>query len=337
MQVAILLTDRCIGSGIHGIVDALIATNYTLVKSGYKPLFEWDTVSIDGRAIMPTNGIKIQPGYSLGDYVKLDTRTDVWILPPVFHSSTDYSKVEQAIAEAVPIIPVIQQHYDRGGLLISICSGSFLLAKAGLINNLPALMHCICEHHFRRMFPKLKIDTHSAIADYGNIISANGGSSVYEHLVMHLVERFVGHQTAVATAKLLMMYLNAPPPQPFRTNVETTDHADELVLRAQRHIEKHSNQDIDFNRLSNMLNISDRQLNRRFANSLRCSPLRYLQTIRINRACNLLELTKLPSSKIVYEVGYKDESSFRRLFKKQMEMTMETYRQQFGSREQLIN
>jgi hypothetical protein len=50
MQIAILLTDRCIGSGIHGIVDALIATNYTLVKSGYKPLFEWDTVSIDGRA-----------------------------------------------------------------------------------------------------------------------------------------------------------------------------------------------------------------------------------------------------------------------------------------------
>jgi transcriptional regulator GlxA family with amidase domain len=71
--------------------------------------------------------------------------------------------------------------------------------------------------------------------------------------------------------------------------------------------------------------------------SLQCSPLQYLQTIRINRACNLLELTRLPSSKIVYEVGYKDESSFRRLFKKQVEMTMESYRQKFGSREQLIN
>ena len=40
---------------------------------------------------------------------------------------------------------------------------------------------------------------------------------------------------------------------------------------------------------------------------------------------------------ILCEMGYKDESSFRRLFKNQMEMTMETYRQQFGSREQLIN
>jgi len=269
--------------------------------------------------------------------MKLDTRPDVWIFPSVFHSSTAFGKVEQAIAEADPIIPVIHQHYDRGGLLISICSGSFLLAKAGLMNNLPALMHWKSEHHFRRMFPKLKIDTHNTIADYGNIISVIGGSSAYEHLVMHLVERFVGHRTAVDTAKLLMMHLNAPPPQPFRTNIETTDHGDELVLRAQRHIEKHSGQDVDFNRLSSILNISERQLNRRFAKSLHCSPLQYLRTIRINRACNFLELTLIPSSKIVYEVGYKDESSFRRLFKKQMEMTMETYRQQFGNREQLIN
>ncbi len=336
MRVSILLMDRCIGSGIHSIVDSLIATNYTLVKSDHKPLFEWDTVSIDGKAIVPINGLKIQPDYSLGDYLKLDTRPDVWVFPSVFHSSTNFSKVEQAIAEAAPIIPVIQQHYDRGGLLISICSGSFLLAKAGLMNNLPALMHWKSEHHFRRMFPKLKIDTHNAIADYGNIISSMGGNSSYERLVMYLVERFAGHRTAVDTAKLLMMHLNAPSPQPFRTNVETTDHDDELVLRAQRHIEKHSNQDIDFNGLSGMLNISDRQLNRRFAKSLRCSPLQYLQTIRINRACNLLELTRLPSSKIVYEVGYKDESSFRRLFKRQMEMTMEAYRRQFGSREQLF-
>jgi transcriptional regulator GlxA family with amidase domain len=337
MRIAIFLMNRCIGSGIHSLIDTLIATNYTLVKSDQDPVFEWDTVSIDGKAIMPTNGLKIQPDYSLEDYMKLETRPDVWIFPSVFHSSTRFSKVVQAISDAGPVIPVIQQHYDRGGLLISICSGSFLLAKAELLNNLPALMHWKSEPHFRRMFPGLKIDTHNAIADYGNIICSIGGSTAYEHLVMYLVERFVGHRTAVDTAKLLMMHLNPPPPQPFRTNVETADHADELVLRAQRYIEKHSNQDVDFNGLSNMLNISDRQLHRRFAKSLHCSPLQYLQTIRINRACNLLELTRLPSSKIVYEVGYKDESSFRRLFKKQMEMTMETYRQQFGSREKLIN
>ncbi|MDH5352939.1 MAG: helix-turn-helix domain-containing protein [Gammaproteobacteria bacterium] len=331
MRIAILLMNRCIGSGIHSIVDSLIATNYTLIKSDLKPLFEWDTVSIDGKAIMPTNGLTIHPDYSLAEYMALNTSADAWVFPSVFHSSTGYEKVETAMSEAAPIIPVIQQHYDCGGLLISICSGSFLLAKAGLMNNLPALMHWKSEHHFRRMFPGLKIDTHNAIADYGNIISVIGGGMAYEHLVMHLVERFAGHRTAVDTAKLLMMHLNAPSPQSFRTNVETTDHADELVLRAQRHIEKHSHEDINFSQLSSRLSISDRQLNRRFSKSLQCTPLQYLQTIRINRACNLLELTQLPSSKIVYQIGYKDESSFRRLFKKQMKMTMEAHRRQFGT------
>ena len=330
MRIAILLANRCIGSGIHSIIDALMATNYTLVKSNQKPMFDWDTVSIDGEAVMPTNGLSILPDYSLSDYQQLDGQPDIWIFPAVFHSSSEFSKVEKAVDSATPVIPVIQQHYERGGVLISICSGSFLLAQAGLMDNRPALMHWKSEAHFRRMFPKVKIDTHNAIADYGNIISVIGGGMAYEHLVMHLVERFAGHRTAVDTAKLLMMHLNAPTPQRFRTNLDNTDHADELVLRAQRHIEQHSHEEVDFAELSKNLNISDRQLTRRFSKSLDCSPLQYLQTMRINRACKLLELTQIPSTKIVYEVGYKDESSFRRLFKKQMAMTMESYRQQFG-------
>lgn len=334
MRIAVLLTNRCIGSNIHSILDSLIATNYTLVKSGQKPLFEWDTVSIDGNAIMPTNGLSIQPDYSLTDYLKCVNQPDAWLFPSVFHSSSSTDKAEQSLRNAEPILPIIQQHYDRGGLLISICSGSFLLAKAGLMDNRPALMHWKSEQQYRHLFPGLKIDTHNTIADYGNIISVIGGSMACEHLVMHLVERFAGHQTAINTAKLLMMNLNAPSPQPFRTNIETTHHGDELVLRAQRHIEKHSHEEINFNTLSGLLSISDRQLSRRFSRSLQCSPLQYLQTVRVNRACNLLELTQLPSTKIVYEVGYKDESSFRRLFKKQIYMTMETYRKQFGSEQQ---
>jgi len=324
--------NRCFGSGIHSILDTLIATNYTLVKSGHKPLFVWDTVSIDGESVTPTNGLVIKPDYSLDDYLNIDSLPDAWIIPSVFESLTAFEKVERFLDTAEPIIPVIKQHNDRGGLLISICSGSFLLAQAGLMNNLPALMHWKTEYFYRQLFPDLKIDTHNAVADYGNIISVIGGSMSCELMVLHLVERFAGHRTAVDTAKLLMMHLNAPSTKAFRTDVETTNHTDDVVLRAQRYIEKHSHEEINVSSLSNKFNISDRQLSRRFVNSVHCSPLQYIQTIRIHRACKLLELTQLPSTKIVYEVGYKDESSFRRLFKKQMHMTMESYRQQYGNR-----
>lgn len=330
MRAAIFLTDWCIGSGIHGIIDSLIAANYTLMKSGHQALFSWDTVSIDGNEVMPTNGLKIQPDFSLESYSEQQAKPDVWIFPAVFQSSSGHARVEKSLDDAMPLMPLIREHHQQGGMLISICSGCFLLAAAGLMDNRPALMHWKSEAHFRRLFPTLKIDTSHAVADYGNIVCAIGGGMAYEYLVMHLVERFAGHQVAVDTAKLLMMHLNAPSPLPFRTNIETTSHSDELVQRAQRHLEQHANDTIDIAALCQHFNISDRQLNRRFNQALDCSPLQYLQRVRVNRACGLLELTQLPSNKIVYEVGYQDESSFRRLFKKQTAMTMENYRQQFG-------
>lgn len=331
MRTALFLADNCIGSSIHGIVDSLIASNYTLIKSGLTPMFLWDTISIDGGIITPTNGLKIQPDFSLKQYIEQEMNPDVWIFPPVFQSSSGYHRVEQALQNAKSIIPVIQQHYQQGRMIVSICSGSFLLAKAGLMTDRPALMHWKSEPHFRRMFPQLKIDTQNAIADYGNIISAIGGGMAYEHLVMYLVERFAGHRVAVDTAKLLMMNLNAPSQQAYRSNLETREHQDKLVLRAQSIIEQNSSEEINLNALAQQMSISERQLHRRFNRALDCSPLQYLQKMRINRACKLLELTQLPSSKIVYQVGYQDESSFRRLFKKQINMTMENYRQQFGS------
>ena len=330
MKAALFLMDKCIGSSIHGILDALIASNYTLIKSGLEPMFEWDTISIDGNYVTPINGLKIQPDYSLEQYLKLDADPDLWIFPPVFQSFSNYKKVELAMLSTQPMVPVIQQHNESGGLLLSICSGSFLLAQAGVMEHRPALMRFNSEHHFKRMFPKLPCDTSKTIADYGNIICANGGGLSHEHLVMYLVERFAGHRIAVDTAKLLMINLNVTSPMAFRSTEEAPKHKDELVHRAQNFIERNCTEDINLTSLSEFLNIGDRQLKRRFSKALNCSPLQFLQRTRINRACNFLEVTQLPSSKIVYQVGYRDESSFRRLFKKQMDMTMENYRQQFG-------
>jgi transcriptional regulator GlxA family with amidase domain len=331
MRTAIFLMNSCIGSSIHGILDSLIAANYTLVKSGQDPLFEWDTLSIDGQPVKSINGLYIQPDYDLITYQQLVPDVDTWILPPFFNSATNYHKIVSAIEAAAELIPVLQNHYEKGGLILSICSGSFLLARAGLMENRAASMHWQLEPHFHRMFPSLKINTQQAISDTGNVICATGGALAHEHLIMYMVDRYAGHRVAVDTAKLLMMDLKAPSPLPYRTDAETKPHEDKLVHRAQSNIENNYNEEINISQLASKLNISERQLNRRFTRAINCSPNQYLQRIRLKRACNLLESTQLPSSKIVYEVGYRDESSFRRLFKKEMAITMEHYRRQFSS------
>ncbi len=330
MRIAIFLMERCFGSAIHGIIDALIASNYSMVKSGLPPLFEWDTVALTDAAVTPTNGLKIQPDYSLAQYQQSAMQPDAWVFPAVFHSTSDLARAQKAMQSLKPMVPVVQQHHAGGGLLISICSGSFLLAEAGLLDHRPALMHWKSEPLFQRMYPRLKIDTEKTVADYGNIICAIGGGTAYDYLVLHLVERYGGRQAAVDTAKLLMINLNPPSPGPFRDTLQNHSHPDKLVLRAQRLIEQQSSDEIAFNELAEKMHISERQLNRRFNQALQCSPLQYLQKVRIRHACNLLEASELPSSRIVYEIGYQDESSFRRLFKKHLGTTMEQYRRQFG-------
>ena len=331
MKIAIYIADNCFGAGIHGVIDALVTANYVLKKSGADPLFQWNTVSLQGAPVVPTNGLTIQADYSLNDYLLQPVKPDIWVIPAVYHSVTKFEKIKLVLAESQPMIKVLKDHYEEQKLLVSICSGAFLLAEAGILHNRPALMHWRSEPVFRRLYPSHPVETQQSIVDYGNLICAVGGNVAYQYLAMHLIKRFAGQQVAINTAKLLMMDLNPPNASPYRDfSYQHYEHKDDLVRRAQNFIEQHSHQDINLTDMASTLGISDRQFKRRFNQTLNCSPLQYLQKIRISQACSLLEATQLPSSKIVYQIGYKDESSFRRLFKKQMDMTMETYRKQFG-------
>lgn len=330
MRFAIFLTDRCFGAGIHSTVDAMIASNYALHKSGLDHLFEWDLVGLSKDPVTPTNGLQIPPDYDLETYLTLDRKPDVWLFPAVFHSFSDVSKAKRVVESLQPMIPVARQHHDQGGLLISICSGAFILAEAGLLDNRPALMHWKTEPLFQRMYPKITIDTHKTVADYGNIICTIGGGMAYDYLVLHLVRRFAGHHTAVDAAKLMMINLNPPSPSLFRGSEVGQPQKDKLVTRVSNYLDNNSHKEIVFSELAAEFNLSERQLSRRFNSILNCSPHQYLQRTRIQHACHLLEATNLASSKIVYQVGYQDESSFRRLFKKHLGATMEQYRRQFG-------
>ncbi|MDO6686784.1 MULTISPECIES: GlxA family transcriptional regulator [unclassified Agarivorans] len=330
MKAAILLMDNCFGTGINGILDALIAANYSLIKSGAQPLFEWELVSLDGNSVRPTNGLRIDADCDLASFVARGDKPDIWIIPGIYQSASNFGKVQAAMQKSEVMVPVLQQHMAEDKMIVCMCTGAFLLAQANLLGKNPALMHWRNEHHFRQAFPTLTIDSQNTIAEYHNLLCSIGGSMAYEYLVLRLIGRFAGHQTAINTAKLLMMDLNAPPAAPYRATHFKPEHQDALVQQAQLYLQRNSSEELNMVGLAEELNISDRQLKRRFAAALACSPLQYLQQVRVNQACNLLEATQLPSSKIVLEVGYKDESSFRRLFKKQMAMTMETYRQQFG-------
>ncbi len=336
MKVVILLTERCVGSMAMSLIDGLITLNYCHLKAGgEQPLFEWVTASMDGQAVTPFNGMTLMPDCSIHQ-AYADTRTpldeQLWVVPSIYDAISRQSRIESALAQLQPMVDVVAAHYERGGRVASCCTGSFLLAAAGLFEHCPALMHWRSELNFRQLFPRLRVDTRSVLADYGRIICTTGGAQTTYQLVLHLAEKVGSRDLALTGAKMMQVDRFPTPPTAFSATDDDKPHNDELVRLAQARFRESLHDPVNMELAAEQLNISSRQFKRRFQQATGVSPLKYLQKERLKRACQLLENSRLTSARIALDVGYQDESNFRRLFKRELGMTMEKYRDQFGFR-----
>jgi transcriptional regulator GlxA family with amidase domain len=334
MKIVILLTDRCVGSMAVSLIDGLITLNYCHIKAGGEgPLFEWVTVSMDGDPVTPFNGMKLTPDCSIHDAFA-DTGTaledQIWVVPSIYDAISRQSKIVDALARLQPMVSVVAEHYRRGGQVASCCTGSFLLASAGLFEHFPALMHWRSEMNFRHLFPGVRVDTRSVLADYGRITCTTGGAQTTYQLVLHLAEKYGSRDLALTASKMMQVDRFPTPPSVYSATDDDQPHNDELVRLAQARFRESLHQSVSMEVAAQQLNISSRQFKRRFQQATGVSPLKYLQKERLKRACQLLENSHLTSARIALDVGYQDESNFRRLFKRELGMTMEKYRQQFG-------
>lgn len=334
MKIIILLTDRCAGSLAVGLVDSLITMNYCHIKAGAdKPLFEWVTASMDGRPVMPFNGLSLTPDCSIQD-VLADQGTaleeQIWVVPSVYDAISKQAKIAKALENLDPMIQAVAHHYQKGGMVASCCTGSFLLAAAGVFAHYPALMHWRSELNFKQLFPGIKVDTRSLLADYGRVICTTGGAQTSHQLVIHLAQKYGSEALALAGAKMMQVDRHPTPPSVYSATDDTRAHYDGMIRSAQSLFRESLHLSINMEETAQRLNISSRQFKRRFQAATGLSPLKYLQKERLKRACQLLENSRLTSARIALEVGYQDESNFRRLFKRELGMTMEKYRQQFG-------
>lgn len=125
MKAAILLMDNCFGTGINGILDALIAANYSLIKSGAMPLFEWELVSLDGNRVTPTNGLRIEADCDLASFIARSEQPDIWIIPGIYQSASNFEKVQTAMRQSEVMIPVLQQHVADNKMIVCMCTGAF--------------------------------------------------------------------------------------------------------------------------------------------------------------------------------------------------------------------
>jgi transcriptional regulator GlxA family with amidase domain len=270
------------------------------------------------RTVRAANGLSVECALRWNE---VDS-TDLVVIPAI-----DGDILVQ-LADHDYLVPWIRNLFERGADVASICTGSFLVADAGLLDGKSAATHWLAHALFEDRYPHVKLLPDRIVVDQGRVITS-GGATSFMNLVMYLVEKYWGAETSRYAAKLFLIDINKGSQNAYAIFSGQKSHGDVDILKAQRIIEENVSEPIPVIELAERVAISPRHFIRRFKNATGNTPIEYVQRVRIESAKQALEATSDSVSEVASNSGYADVPSFRRLFKKITGTTPAEYRNRY--------
>ncbi|VYU80824.1 transcriptional regulator FtrA [Metakosakonia massiliensis] len=218
----------------------------------------------------------------------------------------------------------------RGARVISICSGVFVLAAAGLLNGRKATTHWRYVSTLRQAYPAIDVVEDALYCDEGNVMSSAGSAAGID-LCLHVVRKDFDREVANNVAQRLVV-------QPHRAGSQTQNVA-EPVARARESeslgqlfdfIRQQLTQSHTVETLARRVGMSPRTFLRRFAESTGTTPAKWILQARLQRAQTLLAQSRLTIDVIAAEVGFSTSALMRHHFQRQFALTPAAYRKKFS-------
>ena len=265
----------------------------------------WTVMSSDGAAVRASSGVTVLPDSALADPGRFDYLV---VVGGVMHRGP-------ALSDALKTY--LASAADRDIPLVGICTGGFVLARAGLMQG-----HKCCVSWFHRAaleleFPDLQVVADQLfVSDRGRITCA-GGTSVI-HLASHLVERHLGQGRSSKGLRVMLedRLREASSPQPLPDLPGLEQAKDARVRRAMLMMERTLMSRLSVSDLAQDVGSSARQLNRLFKASVGMSPATFKEALRMSRARELVTQTDATLTTLAFRLGFADVSHFSRCFKK---------------------
>lgn len=229
------------------------------------------------------------------------------ILPPA-QSSPDPGS-------ALWIVDWLKSSAEDGVLICSACVGVTWVAAAGIDAGRPITTHWGAGPDIKRTWPKLNVDTDRLIIEYSDLVSA-GGLMAWIDLALIVIERHLGHQAMLTTARHFVVDPGRRDQRRFQRFRPHLDHGDAKILRAQQLIETGIAQQLRVADLARDIGLSPRTFQRNFKDVTGFSFSDYVQKLRIEQAKTLLADTRRSVAEIAGDVGYSDVPGFHRVFLK---------------------
>ena len=304
-HISILVPEGAILGSLEGSRQLLTQVNQFLKMRGEDPLFKVQLVGL-------TKETKVSGGlFTVHTDLILDEvkKTDLIVIPAID------GDIKLALEKNRDFIPWIIKQYKNGAEVASLCLGAFLLAATGLVNGRKCATHWLAENSFRQLFPDVELVTEKIITDEQGIYSS-GGAFSYLNLILHIIEKYAGHEMAVLSAKVFAIEIERQNQLSFTIFQGQKEHEDEPIKMAQEFIEKNYRDKITVEQLTSMLAIGRRNFERRFKKATANTVVEYIQRVKMEAVKKGLEGSRKNVNELMYDVGYSDIKAFRTVFKK---------------------
>jgi len=263
---------------------------------------QWTIMGSRGRAIRSSCGVEITPWRPFQD-------------PRTF----DYVVVVGGLLHRGPQIDAETDSYlrrvaEQGVPLIGVCTGSFVLSRAGLMKGRRCCVSWYHYHDFLEEFADLEPISDQIFVVDGDRITCSGGTGVLD-LAAYLIEKHCGQGSARKALHILQTDRPRPPsgaqPQPALT----TSISSERVRKAIIHMEQHISDPLSIEELARRVHLSTRQFERLFLVSTTLSPIAFYRALRLRYGLWRLRHTNQTVTEIAQECGFADCAHFSRQFR----------------------
>jgi transcriptional regulator GlxA family with amidase domain len=212
-----------------------------------------------------------------------------------------------------------------GTRLVSICTGAFVLAAAGLLDGRPATTHWKFADSMRRLHPQVLLDENVLFVDDGDVLTSAGLAAGID-LCLHIIRSDHGAQVANAVARYCVV-----PPWREGGQAQFIDRQvpapDQFSTAATREwASQHLDEELTVQRLARYANMSARTFSRRFREETGQSPGVWVRNRRVDRARELLESRDLPVDEVARQAGLGSGGNLRHHLRRGVGMSPSSYR-----------
>jgi transcriptional regulator GlxA family with amidase domain len=229
-------------------------------------------------------------------------------------------------------LEVIREAEARGAWVLSVCSGAFALAAAGILAGRRATTHWMHTDRLARMYPDTEVDADVLFVEDRRVVTSAGTAAGID-AALHIVRKEHG----AAATNVIARRMVVPPQrdggqsQYIETPVQEY-RSDSFAIVAEWMLENIA-RDLTIDQLARKALMSSRTFARRFRAEMGTTPAAWLNRQRIFRAQQLLEQTSLGLEHIAQQTGFGTAAVMRHHFLKVLQTTPTAYRRAFGERE----